>query len=100
VYGNPEAAIDLIVELAAAVPLLQARVGELERKIALLSRDSSNSSKPPSSESPEGELLTARLLTVTGTCLLQGKSPFQYLIEALNAYRSGLAPPSLVSASR
>lgn len=36
VYGNPEAAIDLIVELAAAVPLLQARVGELERKIALL----------------------------------------------------------------
>ena len=52
VYGNPEAAIDLIVELAAAVPLLQARVAELERKIALLTRDSSNSSKPPSSDGP------------------------------------------------
>jgi hypothetical protein len=51
-------------------------------------------------QSPEGELLTARLLTVTRTCLLQGKSPFQYLIEAPNAYRSGLAHPSLLSASR
>jgi hypothetical protein len=32
--------------------------------------------------------------------LLQGKSPFHYLIEALNAYRSGLVHPSLVNASR
>lgn len=52
VYGNPEVAIDFIVELAAVVPLLQAKVAELERKIALLSRDSSNSSKPPSSDGP------------------------------------------------
>jgi transposase len=52
VYGNPEAAIDLIVELVAAVAALQARVAELERKIALLTRDSSNSSKPPSSDGP------------------------------------------------
>ena len=52
VYGNPEAAVDLIVELAAIVPLLQAKVAELERKIAQLTRDSSNSSKPPSSDGP------------------------------------------------
>jgi len=52
VYGNPEAAIDLIVELAAVVPSLQARVAELERKIAFLTKDSSNSSKPPSSDGP------------------------------------------------
>src|SRR4030042_6864099 len=50
VYGNPEGAIDLIVELAAVVPWWQAKVAELERKIALLTRDSSNSSKPPSSD--------------------------------------------------
>jgi len=52
VYGSPEAAVDLIVELATVVPSLQAKVAELERKIALLSRDSSNSSKPPSSDGP------------------------------------------------
>jgi transposase len=52
VYGNPEAAVDLIVELVATVAALRARVAELERKIALLSRDSSNCSKPPSSDGP------------------------------------------------
>lgn len=55
VYGNPEAAINLIVELAAAVPSLQANVAELERKVALLTRDSSNSSKPPSSDGPSAK---------------------------------------------
>lgn len=50
VYGDPEAAVDLIVELMATVAALQVRVAELERKIALLGRDSSNSSKPPSSD--------------------------------------------------
>lgn len=54
VYGNPEAAIDLIMELVAAVAALQTRVAELERKIALLTRDSSTSSKPPSSDGPVG----------------------------------------------
>jgi hypothetical protein len=54
VYGNPEAAIDLIVELVATVAALQARIEELERKIALLTRDSSTSSKPPSSDGPVG----------------------------------------------
>ncbi len=52
VYGNPEAAVDLLVQLSEAVEILQARVTELERKIALLTRDSSNSSKPPSSDGP------------------------------------------------
>src|SRR4030042_1224783 len=52
VYGNPEGAIDLIVELAAVVPSLQAKGAELERKIALLGRDSSNSPNPPCSDGP------------------------------------------------
>jgi transposase len=52
VYGNPEAAIDLILKLVATVEHLTARVEELERKIAQLTRDSSNSSKPPSSDGP------------------------------------------------
>ena len=52
VYGNPEAAIELILQLVATVEHLTARVEELERKIALLTRDSSNSSKPPSSDGP------------------------------------------------
>jgi len=52
VYGNPEVAVDLIVQLSEAVEILKARVAELERKIALLTKDSSNSSKPPSSDGP------------------------------------------------
>ena len=52
VYGNPEAAVELILQLVAAVEHLRPRVEELERKIALLTRDSSNSSKPPSSDGP------------------------------------------------
>jgi transposase len=55
VYGNPEAAIELILHLVATVEPLTARVEELERKIALLTRDSSNSSKPPSSDGLAGK---------------------------------------------
>lgn len=51
-------------------------------------------------QSHDGELLTARLLTVTRTCLLQAKSPFRYLVEALHGYRNGLIHPSLNPASR
>ena len=47
VYGNPEAAVELILQLVATVERLAARVEELERKIALLTRDSSNSSSLP-----------------------------------------------------
>ncbi len=55
VYENPEAAIDLILQLIATVEHLKARVEELERKVALLTRDSSNSSKPPSSDGPSAK---------------------------------------------
>lgn len=60
VYGNPEAAIDLILQLVDTVERLTARVDELERKIALLTRDSSNSSKPPSSDGPGAKLRPRR----------------------------------------
>ena len=56
VYENPEAAVELILQLVATVERLTARVEELERKIALLTRDSSNSSKPPSSDGPQTKL--------------------------------------------
>jgi transposase len=55
VYGNPEAAVELILQLVSTVERLTARVEELERKIALLTRDSSNSSKPPSSDGPSAK---------------------------------------------
>lgn len=56
VYVNPEAAIELILQLLATVEKLTARIEELERKIALLTTDSSNSSKPPSSDGPQTKL--------------------------------------------
>ncbi|MGC8908761.1 MAG: DUF6444 domain-containing protein [Desulfomonilaceae bacterium] len=52
VCRNPEAAVDLIIQSNEAVEILKGRLAELERKIALLTRDSSNSSKPPSSDGP------------------------------------------------
>jgi transposase len=55
VYENPEAAVESMLQLAVAVEGLTARQEELERKIALLTRDSSNSSKPPSSDGPAGK---------------------------------------------
>jgi transposase len=48
----------------------------------------------------EGELLTARLLTVTRTCLLQGRNAFEFLVEAINTHRLSRAHPSLVTPSR
>ncbi|MEW6352476.1 MAG: DUF6444 domain-containing protein [Thermodesulfobacteriota bacterium] len=56
VYENPERAIELILQLVAERKDLTARVEELERKIALLTTDSSNSSKPPSSDGPQSKL--------------------------------------------
>jgi transposase len=56
VYENPEAAIELILQLLATVEKLTARIEDLERKIALLTTDSSNSSKPPSSDGPQTKL--------------------------------------------
>src|SRR5208337_4065995 len=44
-YGDREMIVEVLLQLSA-------RIEELERKVALLSRDSSNSSKPPSSDGP------------------------------------------------
>ncbi|MDQ7783641.1 MAG: DUF6444 domain-containing protein [Desulfomonilaceae bacterium] len=52
VYENPEAAVVLILQLVPTVEYLTAQVNQLEHKIAVLTRDSSNSSKPPSSDGP------------------------------------------------
>ena len=47
-------------------------------------------------QSAEGELLTARLLTITRTCKLQQKNALDLLIHSIVAYRNGLTAPSLV----
>jgi transposase len=47
-------------------------------------------------QSDDGELLTARLLTAERSCILQGRNPFQYLLESVVAYRRGLPGPALV----
>jgi transposase len=44
-YGDPRVTILVLMELSA-------RIEELERKVARLTTDSSNSSKPPSSDRP------------------------------------------------
>jgi transposase len=44
-HSSPEIIVEVLLQLTA-------RIDELERKIALLTRDSSNSSKPPSSDGP------------------------------------------------
>jgi len=46
--------------------------------------------------SDNGRLLTARLLTVTRTCLLQRRNPFELLVEAITSYRCGNLAPSLI----
>ena len=49
-HAGPEAVVKVICELSRQGDLLQKRVETLERKVAQLSKDSSNSSKPPSSD--------------------------------------------------
>jgi transposase len=44
-HGAPEVIVEVLLQMSA-------RIDELERKAALLTRDSSNSSKPPSSDGP------------------------------------------------
>lgn len=46
--------------------------------------------------SAEGELAMARLLTVTQTCRIQGRSSLAYLKEAILCYRRGQPSPSLL----
>lgn len=47
-------------------------------------------------QSDDGELLTARLLTAERSCILQGRNPFQFLLESVVAYRRGLPGPAFV----
>ena len=51
-------------------------------------------------QSQGGERLTERLLTVNRTCFLQKKNAFLHLVNSLIAHWTGLAYPSLVTASR
>jgi hypothetical protein len=44
-YGDRELLVEILLQLSA-------RIEELERQVALLTRDSSNSSQPPSSDGP------------------------------------------------
>lgn len=44
-HSSPEVIVEVLLQMSA-------RIEELERKVALLTRDSSNSSKPPSSDGP------------------------------------------------
>jgi len=46
--------------------------------------------------SDNGAVLTSRLLTVTRTCWLQKRSALDFLVDAITAYRSGNAAPSLL----
>jgi transposase len=50
--------------------------------------------------SATGERATARLLTVTQTCRLQGRSPLPYLASAVANHRARQAPPSLIPSGR
>ncbi len=44
-HSDPKVIVEVLLQMSA-------RIDELERKVALLTRDSSNSSKPPSSDGP------------------------------------------------
>lgn len=44
-YGDRDVIVEVLLQMTS-------RIEELERKVALLTRDSSNSSKPPSSDGP------------------------------------------------
>lgn len=46
--------------------------------------------------SETGQLLRARLLTVSQTCRIQHRNPLQFYRDAINAYRSNLILPTLI----
>jgi hypothetical protein len=46
--------------------------------------------------SVQGETATARLLTVTQTCSMQGRNALEYLTEAIIGYRRHQPAPSLL----
>jgi transposase len=47
--------------------------------------------------SANGELATARLLTITQTCKIQQRSALDYLAQAVRCHRRGLPAPSLLT---
>ncbi len=49
-HAGPETVVKVLLKLSATVELLEKRVKTLENKVAKLSKNSSNSSKPPSSD--------------------------------------------------
>ena len=50
--------------------------------------------------SAQGEIATARLLTVSQTCRMQGRSALIYLSEAVSCHRQGISVPSLLVTAR
>jgi transposase len=46
--------------------------------------------------SQQGQLLRARLLTITATCRMQGRNSLRFFRDAIHAHRHGLSPPSLL----
>jgi transposase len=50
-------------------------------------------------QSEKGQLLTARLLTVTRTCSLQKRNSFDFLVNSITAHRLRLPKPSLLTTS-
>jgi transposase len=50
-------------------------------------------------QSEDGELLTARLLTIERSCILQGRNAFQFLVQSVVSYRRGLPGPAIAQAS-
>jgi len=60
------------------------RLGVLTRKISYCTR------------STNGQLLRARLLTVSQTCRMQKRDPLNFYRTAIHAHRNNLPPPSLL----
>ncbi len=100
--NETESAAGLICDLFIRVDTQQRQIesllktgADLARVVAKLSKNSSNSSKPPSSEA--GRETNERLWTVVGTCALQGRSAYEFILAAVHASFFGKPEPSLLS---
>ena len=51
-YGDRDRIVEVLLQLSDVVDLLTEKLAELERKVTLLTKDSSNSSNPPSLDGP------------------------------------------------
>lgn len=61
------------------------RAGAKMRKISFCTR------------SKNGQLLLARLLSISQTCRMQNRKPIEFYLEAIHAYRNNLKHPSLIN---